>query len=79
LAAVVWVVARSSTALEAFQLSCEIGGDTDTVSALAGGLIAAGGNGADLLSIPWIDDVKWDEVPDLLTASSQLAELRGAK
>jgi ADP-ribosyl-[dinitrogen reductase] hydrolase len=76
LAAVVWVAARARTTLDALRLACELGGDTDTVSALAAALVTARHKGDDVLRISWIDEVKWDEVPDLLAAAMQLAALR---
>ncbi|MBC7761342.1 MAG: ADP-ribosylglycohydrolase family protein [Candidatus Saccharibacteria bacterium] len=80
LAAVVWVIDRAQDLADGFRLACELGGDTDTVAALAGGIIGADRRDpAALLSIPWIDDVLWDEVPRLVDAAGVLADLRGAR
>ena len=58
LQAVVWVVKRSSNCADAFALACSLGGDTDTVAALAGALFAARWpEKSDFFSIPWLNDV----------------------
>ena len=41
LQAVVWVVKNADNCADAFSLACSLGGDTDTVAALAGALFAA--------------------------------------
>jgi len=78
LGAVAWVVQNSHNSLEAFVLSCEIGGDTDTVAALSGALHAARAASSEhLLSIPWIDDVLWEEIPTAAKAIEALSSWRG--
>ncbi len=63
LQAVVWVVTRAENCADAFALACSLGGDTDTVAALAGSLLAARWpEKCDFYSIPWLDDVKWSEI-----------------
>ena len=76
LSAVVWVAGRATDPLAAFGIACEIGGDTDTVAALAGGLVCARDHTASPLDISWIDDVQWSEIPDIATAARRLVELR---
>lgn len=75
LQAVVWVVKRSSNCADAFALACSLGGDTDTVAALAGALFAARWpEKADFYSIQWLNDVKWAEIDKDLQECSQLME-----
>jgi hypothetical protein len=77
LAAVVTVAAGSSTCLEAYRQACELGGDTDTVSALSAAPVATRDpQGCGLTSVPWLDEVRWDEIPQLPQAVSRLATLR---
>jgi ADP-ribosylglycohydrolase len=77
LLAVTWVISNTTGLADAYRLACELGGDTDTVAALAGGVVAArNAQRAGLLGIPWVDDVLWSEVPELVTAASVLSELR---
>ncbi len=65
LQAVVWVVTRANNCAEAFALACSLGGDTDTVAALAGSLFAARWpDKSDFYSIPWLDDVAWSEIEE---------------
>ena len=79
LQAVVWVVKRSANCADAFALACSLGGDTDTVAALAGALFAARWpEKSDFYSIPWLDDVKWDEIEkDLHECSLILESING--
>lgn len=80
LSAVVWVVRHSRTLADAYRLACELGGDTDTVAALAGGLIAARkGDVRDLLDLPWIDQVLWSEVDELVDAAELLTRMRAER
>ena len=76
LAAVVWVVDRSESLPDAYRLSCDLGGDTDTVAALAGGLVAARSGPAGVVEIAWIDDVLWFEIPQVVLAAQRLSEIR---
>jgi ADP-ribosyl-[dinitrogen reductase] hydrolase len=77
LAAVVTVAAGSTTCLEAYRQACELGGDTDTVSALSAALVATRDpEGCGLTSVPWLGEVRWDEIPQLAQAVSTLAALR---
>jgi ADP-ribosyl-[dinitrogen reductase] hydrolase len=79
LQAVVWVVKRSANCADAFALACSLGGDPDTVAALAGALFAARWpEKSDFYSIPWLDDVKWDEIEkDLHECSLILESING--
>jgi ADP-ribosylglycohydrolase len=79
LQAVVWVVKRANNCAEAFALACSLGGDTDTVAALAGALFAARWpERSDFYSIPWLNDVQWSEIEsDLLECTEMLEQLHG--
>lgn len=75
LQAVVWVVQRSTNCSDAFAKACLLGGDTDTVAALAGALFAARWpEKADFYSIPWLKDVAWNEVESELRVCSEMLE-----
>ncbi|HET7822225.1 MAG TPA: ADP-ribosylglycohydrolase family protein [Ornithinibacter sp.] len=79
LLAVATVATRSRTCLEAYRLACEMGGDTDTVSALAAALVAARSpETCELFAITWIDDVDWAEIPQAAEAMTTLFTLRRA-
>ena len=63
LQAVVWVVNRGKSCADCFALACALGGDTDTVAALSGALFALRfPEKADFFTIPWLNEVKWEEV-----------------
>lgn len=75
LQAVVWVVKRANNCADAFSLACSLGGDTDTVAALAGALFAARWpEKADFYSIPWLNDVQWDEIEKELRECAEMLE-----
>ena len=75
LQAVVWVVKRAKDVADAFSLACSLGGDTDTVAALAGALFAARWpEKADFYSIPWLNDVQWDEIEKELRECAEMLE-----
>jgi len=77
LQAVVWVVRRSNNCADAFAGACSLGGDTDTVAALSGALLASRfPQKADLYSIPWLEEVDWDEVADDLLHCVHMLEVR---
>ena len=79
LLAVATVATKARTCLEAYRLACEMGGDTDTVSALAAALVAARSPQAcELFTIPWIDGVNWAEIPQASEAMTTLFTLRRA-
>jgi ADP-ribosylglycohydrolase len=79
LQAVVWVVKRANNCADAYSLACSLGGDTDTVAALAGALFAARWpEKSDFYSISWLDDVKWDEIDkDLRECAGMLEHVHG--
>ncbi len=61
-----FVASLNSTVLGAYKDACLLKGDTDTVSALAGSLVGARfGKESQFQSIPWLDDIKWDEISAL--------------
>ena len=75
LQAVVWVVKNADNCADAFSLACSLGGDTDTVAALAGALFAARWpERSDFYSIPWLNDVKWDEIENDLRECAEMLE-----
>ncbi len=79
LLAVTSVATEARTCLEAYERACEMGGDTDTVSALAAALVAARSpQTCELFAIPWIDDVDWAEIPQASEAMVTLFTLRRA-
>jgi len=75
LQAVVWVVNKANNCAEAFALACSLGGDTDTVSALAGALFAARWpERSDFYSISWLNDVQWSEIESDLRECTEMLE-----
>ncbi len=77
LAAAAAVAESNTTCLAAYRAACELGGDTDTVSALAAAAVAARDpGGCGLYSIGWLGDVQWAEVPQLAEAIATLIRLR---
>ena len=77
LRAVTWVIDRAKDCLDAYRLSCELGGDTDTVAAQAGALICAQKiESVDFYSIPWLKDVSWSEIKSMKSAYETLASSR---
>lgn len=79
LQAVVWVVQRSTSCADAFARACLLGGDTDTVAALAGALFASRWpEKANFYSIPWLDDVQWNEIQSDLGVCAEMLEQMNA-
>ncbi len=79
LAAVLRVVESSRDVGRAYQAACELGGDTDTVAALAGSLVLARGASVDTLtSLPWLDEVLWSEIPEVVRVAELVADMRRA-
>lgn len=77
LSAVFWTVTHANTTLEAYRIACELGGDTDTVAALASGLFAARDPlNSKLFEISWLDEVLWSEIDQLKQAIEVLVALR---
>ena len=66
LSAVAYVVENSKTTAQAYVLACELGGDADTVAALAGALITARkGTDSQFENIDWLADIAWEEIPTM--------------
>lgn len=77
LSAVYWTVTHAESALDSYRIACELGGDTDTVGALATGLLAARDPiKSGLLEISWLDEVLWSEIPTIGPAISRLLKYR---
>jgi len=77
LSAVIYVVMNSTTAAQAYVRACELGGDTDTVAALAGALITArNGAAAQFESIEWLANISWEEIPTIGEAVETLCARR---
>ncbi len=65
LKAVIAIASSSTTVEQAYISACQQGGDTDTVSALAGALVSLRcpiSHG--FFSIPWINQVQWSEISE---------------
>ena len=66
LLAFTFVADRNQTVLGAYKEACGLRGDTDTVSALAGSLVAARNTkDCGFKDIFWLDQVSWDEISQL--------------
>jgi len=77
LSAVIYVAKNSTTAAQAYVRACELGGDTDTVAALAGALVTARkGAASDFENIEWLADIAWEEIPTLGEAIETLCARR---
>lgn len=77
LRAATWAVENATDCLDAYRISCEFGGDTDTVAAQAGALICAQSiSKADFYSIPWLKDINWGEIETMKSACETLIEHR---
>jgi len=62
---VIAIAASSSTVEQAYIRACEKGGDTDTVSALAGALVSLRfPSSHNFFSIPWVNQVRWSEISE---------------
>jgi ADP-ribosylglycohydrolase len=74
--AVLWALKSSTSARDTLMVSCELGGDTDTVAALTTSLLIARMRGAaDFNNIPWLDEIDWSEIAGLSVAASHLFQL----
>ncbi|MFM5905381.1 MAG: ADP-ribosylglycohydrolase family protein [Micrococcales bacterium] len=62
LLAVVDITANSHTVWQAYENAILLGGDTDTLCALAGALVALR-NPNSLDELPWLSQVDWQEIP----------------
>jgi len=71
--AFILVSQRNSKVLDAYMDACSLGGDTDTVSALAGALVFARiGEESGFHDIDWIADIDWNEISSLDAIARQL-------
>ena len=78
--AVLWALKSSTSARDALQISCELGGDTDTVAALTTSLlIARKRSESDFDSIPWLPAIHWEEVAEIPETAARLYELHNKK
>jgi len=65
LKAVVAIASSSTTVEQSYISACERGGDTDTVSALAGALVSLRFPASHgFYSIPWVNQVQWSEISE---------------
>ena len=65
LKAVIAIASSSITVEQSYISACERGGDTDTVSALAGALVSLRfPTSHGFYSIPWINQVRWSEISE---------------
>jgi ADP-ribosyl-[dinitrogen reductase] hydrolase len=68
------VAQRNTRVLDAYMDACSLGGDTDTVSALAGALVALRNPDSGFDEIPWLSDIDWNEISSLDEIAAQIAE-----
>lgn len=74
--AVLWTVKTSTSARQALQNACELGGDTDTVAALATALvIARKRNKSEFQKIRWLPEIDWLEISGLSHSANSLHQL----
>lgn len=59
------VAERNEKVIDAYIDACSLGGDTDTVSALAGALVAFRNTDSGFEQIPWLEDIDWNEISSL--------------
>ncbi|MEI6868274.1 MAG: ADP-ribosylglycohydrolase family protein [Actinomycetes bacterium] len=77
LLAVLYVVSRVTSTRQAYSIACKLGGDTDTVAALAGSLYAATICDFEaFFEIDWLTDVDWQGVAGLKAAIQVLIDRR---
>ena len=68
---------HAKDALDAYKIACELGGDTDTVAALAAGLFAARDPiNSKLFDISWLQEILWSEINQLGAAMKVLIKHR---
>lgn len=61
--AVIYVSERAKTIAEGLMLSCSLGGDTDTVAALSGSLLASRSSDlSEVFKLPWLAQVDWSGI-----------------
>ncbi len=78
LKAVIAIASSSTTVQQAYISACKRGGDTDTVSALAGALVSLRyPTSHGFYSIPWINQVRWGEISESGKALEIVYRTRG--
>lgn len=78
--AMLWALKSSTSARDALRISCELGGDTDTVAALATSLLIARKRGAsDFQSIPWLSALDWKEISEIPLTAAHLFQLHSER
>ena len=78
LLSVMSVVRKSETVWDAYENSICLGGDTDTVAALSGALVALR-NPLSFYELDFIRDVNWQEIPQITAAIELLFANRAGK
>jgi len=68
------VAERNTKVLDAYVDACSLGGDTDTVCALSGALVAFRNSDSDFENIPWLGEINWSEIPTLKIVAQQIKE-----
>ena len=64
LKAVLWSVSVGEDAFGVYKNACSLGGDTDTVAALAGSLfVVLTGDYESFFEIEWLEQIAWHEIP----------------
>jgi ADP-ribosylglycohydrolase len=76
-ARVVWAIMRPTSMADAILGAVRLGGDTDTVAAIAGGLLACQRSPAEVRGeLPWLDEVDVPVAERIVGVGQGLAELR---
>lgn len=75
LLAVIKIVRDSSDVWQAYEGAIVAGGDTDTLAALSSALVALR-NPNSFYSLPFIEDVNWNEIADVKVRIKQILETR---
>ncbi|MGH3995760.1 MAG: ADP-ribosylglycohydrolase family protein, partial [Pseudonocardiaceae bacterium] len=74
-AAVVHVLRTRADLASALPFAVSLGGDTDTVAALVGGILG-GRQGGAVAELPWLDRVRMDDRDRVTELASRLSEQR---
>ncbi|MFM6980277.1 MAG: ADP-ribosylglycohydrolase family protein [Micrococcales bacterium] len=78
LLAVLQIASSSHTVWQAYEASICAGGDTDTIAALSGALVALQ-NPQSFYELDFIEAVNWQEIPELVTCIRQILENRSQR
>lgn len=79
LLAVLWSVRGASNCKDVFSRACWLGGDTDTVAALSGGLFCAiNSSDHQFFDIDWLPMVQWSEILRVRDSMELLIAKRGS-